>query len=571
MKRNLIDHSEVAGQIERDGVLARKTTLPGASILMASGLACTLLLSACGRPDSMADRGVRAGILHRSLGAEVPELDPHLATTLAESQVILALFEGLLIPDPAGGDPLPGVAENWTVSPDGLVYTFNLRAGVSWSDGASVTATDFVRSFERVLSPELASGGATMLYPIRNARAFHHGEITDFAMVGVEATSDRVLTIRLDSPCAYLPQLATHWSWLPVPIEQIERHGPVLQRGSRWTRDDTLISNGPFTLVEWIPNQWIRVERNPLYWDAGTVRLNEVVFHAIDSVDAEERAYRAGQLHITEALPLGKIDTYRSAASPDLRIEPFLSVYFYRLNVTHPVLRQVEIRRALSLAIDRKRLVDTILRGAQMPAGSFTPPAISGYQPPTGLHADPEEARRLLGDMGYPDGEGFPELEILFNSSENHRLIAEAIQEMWRRELGIHTTLHNQDLRGYLENRRLLNYEIIRSGWVADYQDPMSFLALFTTGNPDNQTGWSDPTYDQLVEAARHETDLLARQDLLRRAEEILLREAPVIPIYHYSTIRLVDPRVKGWVSHPLDQHPYKTIYLEETPAEASK
>lgn len=551
-------------EVEDVGTLSRKRALLPTSVILTAGLAIALCLSACGRPDSMADRGVRDSILHRSLGAEVPELDPHLATTLAESQVILALFEGLLIPDPAGGDPLPGVAESWTVSPDGLVYTFNLRAGASWSDGEPLTATDFVQSFERVLRPELASGGATMLYPIRNARAFHHGEITDFAQVGVEATSDRVLTVTLDSPCAYLPQLATHWSWLPVPIEQIKRHGPVFQRGSRWTREDQLISNGPFTLIEWIPNQWIRVERNPLYWDAGTVRLEGIVFHAIDSVDAEERAYRAGQLHITEALPLGKIDTYRGASSPDLRIEPFLSVYFYRLNVTHPILRQVAIRRALSLAIDRKRLVDTILRGAQMPAGSFTPPSISGYQPPTGLHADPEAARRLLSEAGYPNGEDFPDLEILFNSSENHRLIAEAIQEMWRRELGIHTTLHNQDLRVYLENRRLLNYEIIRSGWVADYQDPMSFLALFTTDNPDNQTGWSDPTYDQLVEAARHETDRQARQELFQQAEEIILSEVPVIPIYHYSTIRLVDPRVKGWVSHPLDQHPYKYLYLEE-------
>ena len=244
-----------------------------ASVLLSAGLAVALFLSACGRPDSMADRGVRDSVLHRSLGAEVPELDPHLATTLAESQVILALFEGLLIPDPAGGDPLPGVAESWTVSPDGLVYTFNLRAGASWSNGEPLTSTDFVESFQRVLSPELASGGATMLFPIQNARAFHHGEITDFSLVGVEATSDRVLTINLDSPCAYLTQLTTHWSWLPVPIELIKQHGPVFQRGSRWTRQDELISNGPFTLIEWIPNQWIRVERNPLYWDVGTVRL----------------------------------------------------------------------------------------------------------------------------------------------------------------------------------------------------------------------------------------------------------------------------------------------------------
>lgn len=548
----------------RSSLSARITTLIPASVVLTAGLAIAVFVSACGRPASMADRGVRDSILHRSLGAEVPELDPHLATTLAESQVILALFEGLLIPDPEGGDPLPGVAESWTISPDGLLYIFHLRADARWSNGDPLTAADFVQSFKRVLSPKLASGGATMLFPIQNARAYHHGELDDFSQVGVEATSDRVLTIHLDSPCAYLLQLATHWSWLPVPIEQIEQHGLVFERGSRWTREEGMISNGPFSLVEWIPNQWIRVKKNPQYWDAGTVRLQGIVFHAIDSVDTEERAYRAGQLHVTEALPLGKIDTYRGPASPDLRIEPFLSVYFYRLNVTHPILERVEIRRALSLAIDRKRLVDTILRGAQMPAGSFTPPSISGYRPPTGLNVDPEQARRLLSAAGFPDGDGFPVLEILFNSSENHRLIAEAIQEMWRRELGIHVTLLNQDLRVYLENRKLLNYEICRSGWVADYQDPMSFLGLLTTDNVDNQTGWSNPAYDQLVEAARLETERSVRQDLFRQAEEIILNEMPVIPIYHYSTIRLVDPRVKGWVSHPLDQHPYKYLYLEE-------
>ena len=402
-----------------------------------------------------------------------------------------------------------------------------------------------------------------MLYPIRMARAFHSGEITDFSLVGLEETSDRILTITLESPCAYLPQLATHWSWLPVPFDQIRQHGPVFERGNRWTREEGLISNGPFTLTEWIPNQWIRVHRNPNYWDAGTVRLQEIVFHAIDSVDAEERAFRAGQLHITEALPLGKIDTYRRSGSPALRIEPFLSVYFYRLNVTHPVLSQVKVRQALSLAIDRKRLVDTVLRGAQMPADSFTPRSVAGYLPPTGLNTNPEQGRRLLSEAGYPGGEGFPSLELLFNSSENHRLIAEAIQEMWRRELGIDCTLLNQELRVYLENRRLLNYDICRSGWVADYQDAMSFLGLFVTDNIDNQTGWSHPDYDHLVEAARYETDRETRQDLFRQAEMIILTDMPVIPIYHYSTIRLVDARVKGWVSHPLDQHPYKYLYLQ--------
>ncbi|MEZ5277476.1 MAG: peptide ABC transporter substrate-binding protein [Opitutaceae bacterium] len=531
----------------------------GIGLLAALGL----VLTACRRPENAADRGVRDQVLHRSLGAEIPEIDPQLATTLAESQVVSALFEGLLIPNPDGGQPLPGVAESWMVSPDGLIYTFRLRSNARWSDGSPLTADDFVSSFRRALSPELASGNANLFFPVRGANAYRQGEITDFSLVGFEAVSDQILTVSLESPCTFLPQLVTHWSWMPVPIAQIGRSGPVFERGSRWTRMDNVVSNGPFTLVEWVPNQAIRVRRNPNYWEAKTVRLNEIVFHAIDSVDAEERAFRAGQLHITEALPLGKIDTYRETGSAALRIEPFLSVYFYRLNVTHPALRDVRVRRALSLSIDRKRLVDTVLRGAQLPADSFTPRGIGNYLPPSAPPTNPERARRLLAEAGFPDGDGFPPLEILFNTSENHRLIAEAIQEMWRRELGISALLLNQELRVYLENRKMIDYEICRSGWVADYLDPMSFLGIMTTGNPNNQTGWSDPEYDRLILEAERETNRSARQELFQQAEQLLLADVPVIPIYHYSTIRLVDPRVKGWVAHPLDQHPYKFLHLE--------
>jgi oligopeptide transport system substrate-binding protein len=533
------------------------------SVVSGSLVLAAVLIAGCDRPETAADRGVNRQVLHRSLGAEVPDLDPHLATTLAESHVVNSLFEGLVISSPEGGTPLPGVAESWTLSENGLVCTFQLRSDARWSDGSMVTATDFVESFHRVLSPELASGNATMLYPIRNARGFHQGEFTDFGRVGVKADSSLQLIVTLEAPCPYLLELATHWSWLPVPIERIARHGPVHERGSRWTRPGDLIGNGPFILEEWIPNQWIRVGRSPTYWDQQSVRLQRIVFHSIDSVNAEERAYRAGQLHITEALPLSKIDTYRRVEDRALRIEPFLSVYFYRLNVNHPILKDGRIRRALALSISKPRLVDSVLHGAQMPAKSFTPRGIGGYTPPTGLASDPSLARQLLADAGYPKGAGFPNLEILFNSSENHRLIAEAIQEMWRIELGIECRLVNQDLRVYLENRRSENYEICRSGWVADYVDPLSFLGLLTSTNVDNQTGWSDPEFDRLVDSARHDLNRQSRNDLFRRAELILLHQVPVIPLYHYSTIRLVDPRVQGWVPHPLDQHPFKFVYLE--------
>jgi oligopeptide transport system substrate-binding protein len=289
----------------------------------------------------------------------------------------------------------------------------------------------------------------------------------------------------------------------------------------------------------------------------------------MDSLDAEEREFRAGQLHLTDALPVGRVDAYRSGGPevrPFLRIDPYLGTYFYRINTSRAYLRDPLIRKALALAVDRRAIVEKILRGDQQIAEALTPPGIDGYEPPPGLSTDFAEARRLLASAGYPGGRGLPPFELLLNDSENHRLIAEAVQEMWRRELGIDVRLVNEDLKSVLGARRTGDYQIMRSSWIADYEDPGSFLDVWRSGSGDNFTGWSSPDYDALLFAAGRTPDAASRRALFRKAESLLLQAVPIIPIYYYTHVFLKQSSVQGWYPNLLDHHPYKYVSLEVGP-----
>jgi oligopeptide transport system substrate-binding protein len=294
------------------------------------------------------------------------------------------------------------------------------------------------------------------------------------------------------------------------------------------------------------------------------VRLTAIHFYPLDSLDAEERAFRTGQLHITDSLPVSRIDAYRRDAPQFLRIDPYLGTYFYRFNTRRPYLDDVRIRRALALAVDRRAIVEKILQGGQTPAGTFTPPGLDGYVPPPGLTTDFAAARQLLVEAGHPGGKGLPPFELLYNNSENHRLIAEAIQEMWRRELGIEVQLVNQEEKVVLSVRQTGDYQILRSDWIADYADPSSFLDVWRSDSGNNYTGWSNPDYDSQLFSAARTVDPVARQALLQKAESLLLEDAPILPIYHYTHVFLIQPSVHGWYPTLLDHHPYKYVWLEE-------
>ncbi|MGB5326551.1 MAG: peptide ABC transporter substrate-binding protein [Pseudomonadales bacterium] len=544
--------------------------LPGATtcnaircfaLLLPVALTC---VTACMPGPSNVELGAQQKVLHLGNGTEPVDLDPHIVTGVTEHNIISALLEGLVSEDPRTLAPSPGVAERWEVSDDGLNYTFYLHKTARWSNGEPVSAGDFVWSWQRVLSAELGSEYAYQLYPVRGARAFHRGELQDFSAVGVRALDMHTLRVELENPTAYFLSLLAHFSTFPVHKNTVLAHGAMTQRGSNWTRPGNYVGNGPFQLREWRLNYRIGVAKNPHYWDAERVALNEIRFYPIDNAQTEERMFRTGALHLSAALPPDKIETYLASAPDRISIDPYLGTYYYRFNTTRPPLDDVRVRRALSLAINRQLLVDAVAKGGQQPAYSFTPPDIHGYQPPQSLLSyDVEAARRLLAEAGFANGNGFPKLELLYNTSEGHLRIAVAIQQMWKEALNIDIALSNQDWKVFLSRAQALDYDIARAGWIGDYPDPNSFLDMFVTAGGNNQTGWSDEDYDRLIAAAASEADPPRRFGHFYAAESILLNESPIAPIYTYTRVQLKHPSVQGWWPNILDHHPYKYVWLE--------
>ena len=522
-----------------------------------------VFLTSCHRAETDVEIGNRLQILHKGNGQEVQDLDPQIVNSVSSLNIISALLEGLVAEDPHDLHPIPGVAESWEVSADEKVYMFHLRHNAKWSNGEPVVAQNFVDSYRRILSPALASPVAYMLYPVANAEAFNKGKIDNFDQVGFRVLDNWTLQITLTNPTPYFLSLLNHYSWFPVPISTIQKYGPVLERGSRWTKPGRYVGNGPFTLQEWRLNDRVRVKRSATYWDAQNVRLNEIVFHTIDSNDIEERAFRSGQLHVTDSMPINRIDRYRREHPEFLRIDPYLGTYFYRVNVTRPPLNNRLVRRALAMAIDRQSIVDRVTRGAQLPASCFTPPNTAGYTCESSIPYDVDLARRTLVQAGYPNGRGLSPIEILFNTSENHKLIAEAVQQMWRQNLNVAATLVNQEEKVYFDSRRQMNYQVIRSTWIGDYVDPNSFLDLWVTNGANNQTGWSNTDYHRLIGEASQTGDQAVRYAAFQKAEAILLEDAPILPVYFYTHAFLIRPSVKGWYPTILDHHPYKYVWLE--------
>jgi oligopeptide transport system substrate-binding protein len=532
-------------------------------------LLALILHAGCGRRETRVEFGNREQILFKGNGTEPAELDPQIVTGVTEHHTIMALLEGLVTEDPVDLHPVPGVAERWDISADGRVYTFHLRKDAKWSNGDPVTAQDFLESYKRILTSSLASEYAYMHFVVTNAEAFNKGQITDFNLVGYKVLDDWTFQITLAEATPYFLSLMNHSSWFPVHLPTLRKYGKPYERGNKWTRPGHYVGNGPFVLDEWKVNTVVVARKSPTYWDRARVRLNEIRFYPIDSADTEERAFRSGQLHITETIPLSKIEVYKKNQPDQLHIDPYLGIYFYRINVTKPPLNDKRVRQALVASIDRQAIVERITRGGQLPAYHFTPPGTAGYLSNTRIKTDIAAAKKLLAEAGYPDGRGFPKVELLFNTSEAHRAIAEAIQQMWKINLGIDVQLVNQEWKVYLDSQHTLNYQICRAAWIADYVDPNSFLDMWLAGGGNNDTGWSNPEYDRLIAAAARELDPGRRMETFQRAEALLLDELPLIPIYFYTRVGLRRPEVKGLYPNILDNHPYKYIYLEETASRA--
>jgi len=348
-----------------------------------------------------------------------------------------------------------------------------------------------------------------------------------------------------------------------VPVKAISKYGPVDRKRTGWTRLGNLVSSGPFLLKEWAPNQKIVVARNPHYWDAANVKLDEIHFFSVEDSSTEERMFRTGQLHKTNTLPSAKIDVYRRDFPDALKIEPYLGLYFYRCNVDRPPLNDKRVRQALALAIDRESLVKNVTRGGQFPAYAVSYPGTAGYSPRARLTGTLDDARRLLAAAGFPEGKGFPKIELLYNTSEGHRAIAEAIQQMWKRHLGVEIGLFNQEWKVFLDSQHTTNFTLQRSGWIADYVDPHTFLELWVGGNGNNDTNWKNADYDRLFQQSLAAKTTEERYEIYQKMDAILVDECPVIPIYHYTSVYALSPKVKGFYPTLLDNHPYKYIWIE--------
>ncbi|MBA3849735.1 MAG: peptide ABC transporter substrate-binding protein [Opitutus sp.] len=522
------------------------------------------ILTSCSKRDAAPAAGAAAkpdGFVHVSVGSEPTDLDPHVVTSLSEARILPALFEALVNFDPDTLAPTPGLAERWEVADDGLTYTFHLRAA-QWSNGEPITAQDIVDSWRRILTPSLGADYAYFFYLIRGAEDFHKGRTKDFSQVGLATPDARTLVVALTHPAPYFLQILLNSPWRPVNVRAIAKVGDAYARGTRWTRPENIVTSGPFRLREWTPHQHIRVEKSPTYWDAANVKLAGVAFYPTDSVDAEERAFRAGQLHATYSVSLSKLATYRRDQPASLRMDDYVNTFLFRLNTRKAPLDNPALRRALSLAIDRGIITEKILKGGQKPAASFTPPNIPGYTPPARPLRDLEAARRLLAEAGYPESKGLPPLEILYNNSEINRIVAEAIQEMWRRDLGVTATLVNQEYKVVFANRRTGNYQILLGDWVADYLDPTTFLDLWRSDSGNNHTGWGSADYDALMDRANRTADPARRTELLRQAEALMLDAAPIIPIYFNTHVYLLSPSVRGWKPSPMDHIDYRHVSL---------
>jgi oligopeptide transport system substrate-binding protein len=563
---------------------------------------------------------------------EIKTVDPAIVTGNPEGRVIRELFECLVNWHPQTLEPIPGVAKQWSVSDDQLVYTFSLRTDALWSDGTPVTAEDFHWSYQRFLHPETAAEYAYQLWYVDGAEKYTRRQLaagdaveieimekaagalphargrsvygklleidkgagndqeptyiveladgstvryrksggdgatpfrwllSDFRNVGITIKDSHTIEFRLKHPVPYFVRLLGFYPLSPVNRRCIETHGYP-----GWTKPANIVSNGPFLLAERRIRDRIRLVKNPKYWNRKAVSFDIVDALAVDSSTTALNLYETGQCDWIPKVPNTIIPELRGRE--DFVSKPFLSTYYYRLNVTRPPLDDPRVRRALNLALDKQEIVDKVARGGEVPATSYVPPGIEGYEPGRCGERNVEEARRLLAEAGYPGGRGMPKIEILYNTMDSHRSIAELIQSQWKEALGIDVGLANQEWSVYQSSVRQLHYDVARAGWTGDYVDPNTFLDMYVTGGENNQTGWSHQRYDELIDLAQGEPDAQQRFAYFQQAEEILMEELPILPLYYYVASELVRPGLSGFYPNVQDVHPIAPMSWDNSQA----
>ncbi|MEM8591682.1 MAG: peptide ABC transporter substrate-binding protein [Pseudomonadota bacterium] len=491
---------------------------------------------------------------------EHSSVDPQVVEDVSGSEIVRDLFEGLMSQD-EDGNLVPGVAESFEVSDDKTKYTFMLREDAMWSDGTQVTAQDFVFAWQRAVDPELASPYAWYMEitSIENAAEIIAGDKAPDTL-GVRAIDDLTLEVSLSSPLPYFAQMTTHATLFPAPAAVIAEHGDA------WTRPENIVSNGAYVLTEHEPAERSVRERNEMYWDNENTIIEKVVALVINDENVALTRYLAGELDRTE-VPSGQFPRLREEYPEEANSFPRLCNYYYTFNLTDhgpEAFKDVRVRKALALAVDRKIITDNVLAGGQTEAYTFTPVSVADFQPPLPDFAGMTQAEKdamakeLMAEAGYgPDNP--LQFNMIYNTSEAHKKIAVAMSQMWKQKLGVEAELGNMEWKVFLEERGNQNFELARGAWCGDYNEASTFLDLVTTASGYNDGKFSNPKVDELMQQARTSNDAGA---LYAQVEQVLAEEMPVIPVYHYAGVYMMDSDVGNWPVNNVEQNWYsKNLY----------
>lgn len=525
------------------------------SRLLAIGLSSVLMatvLAGCSGGGSSSENKIVFNIME-----EEKTIDPGLNESLYAGTLIQNSFEGLVRLD-ENNKPQPAVAEKWEVSQDGKEYTFHLRKDAKWTDGKPVTAKDFAFAWTRVLSKETASPYSEYAFNIKGGKDYFEGKTK--SVEGINVVDEYTIKVTLENPTAYFLELTAFPTFMPVRED-------VVKDASWATKPDTYISNGPLTLKEWKPKDIMVYEKNPNYWNQDAVKLDKLEVRMIAEPMNALNAFKTGELDYIEKPPAQEIPGLLKDGTAKQYVN--LGTYMYMFNLSDKMkakdpkaaeaMSNQKVRRALALALDRKAIIETATKGGEIPASSIVPPGMKDskgndfknkeYFP---VEGNVEEAKKLLAEAGYPNGQGFPEIKLNYNVGSGHEQIAQAAQEMWRKNLGINVKLSNQEWKVFLDTMKNKDYEMSRKGWVGDYFDPSTMLKLFKSNGSNNDTGYSNPEVDKLLDQASVELDEAKRLDLYHQAEAIVMNDMPVIPIFYYTDIVCINPKVKGVTKSPL-------------------
>lgn len=499
--------------------------------------------------------------LTRNNGTEVATIDPQKVEGVPGSNVVRDLFEGLVIQD-ADGNIIPGIAKSWETK-DNKTYIFHLR-DAKWSNGDPVTAEDFAYSFRRAVDPNTASPYAwyVEMTTMKNAAAIIDGK-KDKSTLGVKVIDPHTLEIQLDKPIPYFVKMMSHTTMMPVHKATVEKWG------DEWTKPEHFVSDGAYVLKKWVVNERMVLKRNPEYWDNKDTVINQVTFLPIENQVAAMNRFFAGDMQMTLEMPIEQYRRLKKEHPEDIKTTGYLCSYYYGFNTARKPLNDVRVREALSYAIDRNIVANAIMGMGQKPAYDFTPDIVAGFTPKRPEYAKwtqkerNEKAKELLKEAGYDKSHPL-KITLLYNTSDNHKKIATAVQSMWKKTLGVDVTLENEEWKTFLETRREGNFDVTRAGWCGDYNEASTFLNVLMSNNSNNDSHYYNDKYDAIMNKAMVVTSEKERNKLYNQAEMMLARDMPVAPIYQYVNTRLVSPTVGGYPMHNAQDNVYaKDLYIK--------